>query len=360
MASESHQNVEGHLGALVNEGTQYHDSFPSSDPLSSLKNSIYLSLSLSNLPEFHGLPNEDIDDFLKKFSRATTALPYDQKCLALKKALVGDASIYLKTYLKGELLRGDWKSVKDSLRKRFSQVEPNLMYRTELNKMTFDQKKSTLLGYVDRYANLYRKIHSEAKDDELIQDISLNLGKKIILKLNQLSSDWKSLNNFEIFRSLISRLERDILSLEGDTMSETTLELANTVNQLVTSALQTPIKGIQDILGQLSKKAKSEPEIENVAAVKYGGYPDRSDDRPRQGYGKRKDRQWDSDKDHQNMKEDDEQVEWSLVRRGKELRQAYEDKFGPLYGPCFLCGGHHFRRHCPLAPNNLKELRSLR
>lgn len=348
MADEQHQ-------ALVHEGTNYQDA-PSFDPLSSLKNSIYLSLSLSNLPEFHGSPHEDIDNFLKQFGRATTALPYDQKCVAIKKALVGDASIYLKTYLKNDLLLGNWKSVKDSLRKRFSQVEPNLMYRTELNKMVFDPVRSTLLGYVDRYANLYRKIHSEAKDDELIQEISLNLGKRIILKLNQLSAEWKSLRNFETFRSLISRLERDILSLEGDTVTQTTQELASTVNQLVTSALQTPIKGIQDILGQLSQRARQESETENVAAVKHGGYPEMSGDRNRQGHGKRKDRHWDDNRDQQNLREDGEQVEWNLVRKGKELRRAYEDQFGQVYGPCFICGGHHFRRHCPLTPSNLKEL----
>lgn len=214
------------------------------DPLSSLKNSLYLSLGLANLPEFRGTPNEDIEKFFQEFGRATTPLTSEQKCVALKKSLVGDAALFLKKYLKSPVSQGDWKCVKSELRKRFSRIEPSLLYRTELKKMIFDPVESTLLGHVDKYAKLYRKIHSEAKDNELIQDISLNLGKSIVLKLNQLSADWKSLQDFESFRSLISRLERDIITLESDVSGQAAQELTSAVNKLVTVALQPPIKEI--------------------------------------------------------------------------------------------------------------------
>lgn len=297
------------------------------DPLLSMRNSISMSIGLANLPEFGGGPNEDVVEFLKKFGRVTTALSQEQKCVALKKALVGDASVFLKNYLKQHLLHGEWKTVKNLLRNRFSRIEPSLLYRTELNKMSFDPTKNTLLGYVDHYANLYRKIHSEAKDDELIQDISLNLGKNIVLKLNQLSTDWKTFPNFEIFRNLITRLEKDILALEADVVGQNNLDMANTVNQLVTSALEPPIKQFQDLIQRLRQSHKEDPESEKLAAVKHGRYPDASDKQQRRETGKRRDRDWDEDEDRYK----------AFNKRARDLRRAYEERFGEVNGPCFYC-----------------------
>lgn len=332
------------------------------DPLSAFKESIFMSIGLTNLPEYHGRPNEDIEKFLKEFGRATTALSSSQKCVALKKALVGDASIYLKNYLKPLLTQGEWKLVKEALRKRFSLIEPSLLYRTELNKMTFDPKQDTLLGYVDRYARLYKKIHSEAKDLELIQDISLNLGRHIVLKLNQLSADWKTIDQFGVFRDLISRLERDIMALEKDLTFQTTQDLASTVNNLVTSALQPPLKEFQELISRLSQKSNSQNDVEAVAAVKHGRYPEADQNNQRRDYYKRKDRDWnqDRDRDHRSKqyhnRGQEEERPQGVFRRAKDLKKAYEDKFGEVYGPCFYCSGHHFRRHCPLEMSDLKEL----
>lgn len=321
------------------------------DPLASLKNSLFMTIGLTNLPEFRGAPYEDVEQFLREFSRATTTLLPEQKCIALKKALVGDASIYAKKYLKEELLHGQWKQVKASLRNRFSRIEPSLLYRTELNKMSFDPVQSTLLGYIDRYAGLYKKVHQAAADNEMILDISLNLGQHIVLKLNQLSGNWRSLANFEDFRELISRLERDIMSLERDTANQTTQELASTVNKLVSTALQPPIKEFQDLITRLSQKASQEPDTENVAALKHGKYPDRSNETKRdaQASGKRSDRDWGEDRPFRQG-----------FKKSKDLKRAYEDKFGEPPGPCYYCGGHHFRRHCPLDMPDLKEQRDHR
>lgn len=325
------------------------------DPLAAFKDSIFMSIGLANLPEYHGRPNEDIEKFLREFSRATTALTQRQKCVALKKALVGDASIYLKNYLKPQILQGDWKLLKESLRKRFSLIEPSLLYRTELNKMTFDPSRDTLLGYVDRYAKLYKKIHSEVKDLELIQDISLNLGQRIVLKLNQLSADWKSIDKFEIFRDLISRLERDIMALENIVDTQSTEALASTVNKLVTSALQPPLKEFQELITRLSQKT-NEPETENVAAVKHGGYSNTSDNHQRSNYHKRKDRDWDQNRSGQKSDQGSKTDRQQVFQRAKELKKAYEDRFGEVNGPCFYCSGYHFRKHCPLEASDLKGL----
>lgn len=90
------------------------DSSQEIDPLAIFKESIFMTMGLANLPEYHGRPNEDIEKFLREFGRATTALSPQQKCVALKKALVGDASINLKNYLKKLILQGDWKVVKEA------------------------------------------------------------------------------------------------------------------------------------------------------------------------------------------------------------------------------------------------------
>jgi len=319
------------------------------DPLASFKNSLHLAVGLAKLPEFGGAPNEDIEKFLKEFATATTALTSEQKCLALRKALTGDAALFLKKYLKPKLLLGEWKEAKAELRKRFSRIEPSLLYRTQLNKMSFNQVETTLLSYVDKYADLYRKIHTKAEDRELIQDLSLNLGKNIIVKLNQLSSDWKAFDSFENFRRLIQRLERDIMSLENDTLAQTTEELAARVNKMVRSALESPIKEIQDILANLSQHAKQASETKQVAAVKHAGYPAYRYDRD-----KRKNRDWEPDQNRPRPRVEQE-TEPTLTQRASELRKAYAEKYGEVTGPCYICGGQHFRRHCPLGQTDLKE-----
>ena len=340
--------------ALTQENQQKQEN-----QFKALQNSIYLGIGLSNLPEFHGSPKEDVNKFLKEFSRATSALTPEQKCVALKKSLVDDASIFSKNYLKVYLQRGDWKTAKNELKNRFSLIEPSLLYRTELKNMVYEPEKSSLLGYIDRYANLYRKIHSEVKDKELIQDISLNLGNNVILKLNQLASDWKSLDNFETFRTLVSRLERDIMSLETALSNQITTNMANTVNKLVSSALETPIKGMQEIINQLTQKTKTEPATENLAAVKYVQYPEPPQNRYRQDYNKKREREWEETRDRQRFrrdegKRDEDRNEPTMGEKARDLKKAYEDKFGKVPGICYYCRGYHFRRHCPF-DMNLKE-----
>lgn len=317
-----------------------------SDPLAGLKSSIFMSMGLSNLPEYRGVPNEDIEQFLREFGRATTALSPAQKCVALKKALVGDASIFAKNYLKTYLSLGQWKEAKKTLRTRFSPIEPSLLYRSQLNQLSFDPSQSTLLGYVDRYAKLYKKIHPSSGTNELIQDLSLNLGHNIILKLNHLSAEWRRIEDFENFRSLISRLERDIMSLETASASHTSRELVSTVNKLVTSALQPPLKEFQDLIGRLNKTHLHEPSKANLAVIKNGGYPDKRQDQLKESSGKRRERDWDSDRDKDRK---------PGFKKAKDLRRAYEEKFGEIPGPCYLCGGQHFRRHCPLDMPDLKD-----
>lgn len=312
------------------------------DPFEGLKNSVFMGLGLANVPEFRGAPNEDINQFLSEFGRATTTLNATQKCLALKKALVGDAATYLKSYLKEDLQKGEWKKAKAKLRDRFSYIEPALLYRTELNKKSFDPKKNTLLGYVDGYAKLYSKIHTGAKDSELIQDLSLNLGKPIILKLNQISADWKSIEDFESFRKLISRLARDIMALEDEISIQETNDIASKVGSLVSSALSPHLKEFKGLISRLDEKSQDKPETEKLAAVKCGEYPTRTKEYPRSDQNKRRGREWEAT---------DQQVP---DKRTNDLMKAYEDRHGRVPGACLYCNGMHWHKHCPLRSPHLK------
>lgn len=324
------------------------------ETIRALQNSLYWSIGLSNLPEFRGYPDEDVTKFLKEFGKAATGLTEEQKCLALKKCLVGDASIFSKKYLKEYLSKGEWKKVKEELKRRFSKVEPCLLYRTELRNMVFDSTKSTLLGYIDKFADLYKKVHENAQDNELIQDISLNLGRDIVLKLNQLSSEWKRITDFEEFRKVVSRLERDIISLENESRTQSTNEVATIVNKLVSSALEEPIKGMKDIITQLSQKSTVKEDTENLAAIKHGCYPNPPYKEYRQDYRRKREREWEDNRERQRFKNNNQQ-EPTLAERANELRRAYDNQFGEVSGVCYYCGGYHFRRHCPLEMPDLKE-----
>lgn len=90
------------------------------EPIDRLRESIYCKFSLLNLPEFGGEPGESIEAFLKDFSRATTTFAPERKCLAIKRALTGDAAIFMKNYLKPVLTTGNWKEIKETLRDRFA------------------------------------------------------------------------------------------------------------------------------------------------------------------------------------------------------------------------------------------------
>lgn len=317
------------------------------DPFASLRNTISLCFGLTNLPEYHGSPSEDLDKFLSEFGRATTAFTHEQKCLALKKSLVGDAGRFLKDYLKEYVSLGKWKEAKAELRKRFARTEPSLYYRIELNKMKFDGKESSLLGYVDKYASIYKKVHSDTKDAELILELSLNLGKAIILKLNQISSDWKQITEFGKFRDLIWRLEKDIMCLEEDLTSQMTNDLSSTVNKLVTTALEEPIKGMKEVLAQLAKQTQETQKVE-AAAVKHTEYPN---NKYKQNYSKRKER-WDNG--NEAKKRDDGEETAPHAKTGSELMKAYEEEYGKVPGLCYFCNGRHWRRHCPIGQEDLK------
>lgn len=318
--------------------------------LSRMREAMFFNLNMMKLPEYWGKPQESIDEFLKEFKRATIAFTDEQKCQAIKRALVGDAGIFAKKFLKQDLNAGKWKEVKKALLHRFLPVDIELSYRNELNKMSFNKNHSTLLGYVDRYISLYKKIHQSAADKELISDLGINLGKQIIRKLNRFSADWEKMENIDEFRSLIARLDKDLLYLD-DEPSEEIKPLTTTINNIVTTALENQIKGLKDMI-ETSVQKKEEKIEETLAAIRqqYNRRPfekDRTYNRE-----KRKDRDISPDQESQPRKYNEQR--WH--RTTNDLKAEYIKRFGQVHGGCYTCGGYHFRKHCPLGNlDNLKH-----
>lgn len=323
------------------------------ESLNQFRDPMLYNFHFLNLPEFKGQPGESIEAFLKAFGRATTTMGPEKKCLALKRALAGDAAIFAKNYLKADLAANKWKEVKEALRNRFSPTDRELMNRSELRNMVFNKETSTLLGYVDRYANLYRKVHPKAEDLELIGDIGLNLGAELVRKLNQISPGWQMTCTFESFRALINRLEKDILAYET-TKGASPAEIMNVVNKTVMAAMEEQSKDIKSWLEAAARKP--EEAVERVlAAVEHSG-PSRN----RRRFFKRKEREWDDKRPvgSQKPKSATESTDQSgqEATRLQELMKLYEESFGKLNGVCFTCNGHHFKRHCPL--ENIESLKA--
>jgi hypothetical protein len=328
------------------------------ESIDKLRESIYYSFNMLNLPEFKGQPGEDVEAFLKEFGRATTTFSQERKCSAIKRTLVGDAGIFAKNYLKADLSSGNWKAVKQALRTRFSPTDRDLTYRTELSNMRYDKETSTLLGYVDRYANLYRKVHPRSEDNELIRGLGLNLGAELVRKLNQLSPGWHSMTDFEEFRALVSRLEKDILAYEKP-KGASPADIMNTVNRTVIAALEEPMSRIQKLVEEASKKPQ-EAVREALAAVGHSSGSDRRRDTrdDRRYHGKRKDRDWDDRRprnDRWAQHEDGQPVPHDNASRIEALKKRYDDRFGRISGNCYTCGGYHRKKHCPL--ENLDHLK---
>lgn len=321
-----------------------------SETMAKAKEAMYYDLNFIKKPEFAGRPGEDLEAFLKDFGRATLTLAPEKKCVAVKRSLVGDAGMYAKNYLKPALAVGDWKAVKAALRDRFLPSGRELAQRTELRGMVFNREASTLLGYVDRYKTLYKKVHPKADDMELISDASLNLGPEFIRQLGRMAPDWQRLKSFEAFRTIISRMEHDISASERS-KGANALEIMRTVNKTVVAALEEPLKEIRSLLTMATKQ--SEPaNQESVAAIDHFRRPR---DNQRQPY-KRKERDWERGRQQEYSPPPTNHRNQEPSPRVQELMRLYEQNFGQLRGTCFTCGGFHFKRHCPLENlNDLKE-----
>lgn len=201
------------------ESTRLNQSLVLEDAVANLNQTItqYQALKAMTIPvpEFKGLPHEDVFEFLKRFKIATLSLNQKFKCLALNKALVGPAHLWAKSGIKNFISNEDWKSAKKAIIDRFGPPNQELRYQERLTKMRYDPKVTTLMSYIEDYANCCKKAFDQVRDQDVIRSLSLNLPKDIIRHLNMLSDHWESLESINAFYALVRRLETKILPYEA-------------------------------------------------------------------------------------------------------------------------------------------------
>lgn len=213
------------------------------------------------VPEFRGLPEEDLDDFLKRFKMATLTLSDEYRCLALNKALKGAALIWAKANVKELITTANWSAIKTALYDRFGSPDRILRYREKLARLKFIEGESTLMSYIESYAAIYRKAYKEYKDAELILSLRLNFPDKIVRGLNGLNDSWTEIQTMKDFMELIKRYELKILPYETKTDSDG--------NSLTKENILSMFNEFRDAINEDLKKQKEslKPEIEALAAI---------------------------------------------------------------------------------------------
>lgn len=318
------------------------------------------SLNSVSLPEFRGLPNEDVYDFLNKFKLATITFNDELRCLAMIKSLKGAAYTWAKNNLKTGSEYSDWKVMKKLIVERFASPDRASRYREKLTKLSFDPEVSTLMAHVEGYVDCYQKAYPNPSDLDVIRSLKINLPAKIVRNLNVLSHDWSESRTLGDLYKLIKRLDNDILPYEkaSDTSGKT-LDAATLTKIL--SDFKDSLKPKEDKIQETSTSEKlaaiqyqhrvaSKPEYRNQwNQERQGPYY------PRPNYRNRLSRNYQPYK-----KLEDEPVNRSLpmLQQYRNLPNQLELEYDKIHGkppsPCYLCDGHHFNRHCPfkdLKPN---------
>lgn len=166
------------------------------------------------VPEFRGLPDEDVYKFIKRFKMATLALTDEYRCLALNKALKGAALTWAKATIKGLIIESNWSAIKTALYERFGSPYRFLAYREQLSKMEFIEGQSTLLAYVELFVVTHKKAYKERDESDVILELRLNLPDKIVGGLNGLNDKWTELKNVSDFMDLAKRYESKFMSYD--------------------------------------------------------------------------------------------------------------------------------------------------
>lgn len=172
------------------------------------------SINNLNVPEFSGLPNEDIYDFMKRFKLATLTLSDGYRCLALNKALKGAATIWAKNNIKELMANSKWTEIKTALYKRFGSPDKVLRNREKLANMKFDERTSTLRSYIELYATTYKKAFHSHNESDAVRSLKLNLPGRIINGLNHLNDQWPDFTTFDDLFQLVERYETRIMPYE--------------------------------------------------------------------------------------------------------------------------------------------------
>lgn len=326
------------------------------------------AISGLTIPEFGGLPGEDVGEFLNKFKTATFTLSDELKCIALRKAFTNPARIWAKDSLKHLITAGDWKAAKKAIQDRFQAADYQERYLEKLTNMRYDPKVITLRSYIETYAACYKKAHKTATDKEIIESLAQNLPNNIKHTLNLVSETWRNMTALESLYPLIKRVEQTILPY-APVEQEPTEKLDVTTMSKLLKQMQEEFK--KDCLDKFKAEVKANNE-EAIAAIGRFQYQNQSTNQvyPRNNYygnrGNRRDStQMDNNNQNQqrrppqpgaNNQSGSDQINRSDGMRPsiQSLQAAYEQKYGVPPGPCRHCGQKHFNRHCPYINNDLK------
>lgn len=348
--------------------------------------------SINNLivPEFRGLPDEDVCEFLARFKMATLTLPSNHRCIALNKALKGAAMVWAKSNIKTLMNSCDWKSIKTKMIERFDHPDRKLRYRERLSKLKFDRETSTLMSYVELFLELHNKAFGLKKSTnqeitDAVQALRINLPDQIVKGLNTLEDKWTEYKNSEELINLIRRYELKIMPYEskyeqsGPTLTKNELvdmlkELRDQVRsdmEKQKEELTVQTKALATMVSQPSQPSQTSNQAQQSTKREFNSF------NPNQSYRRSYRNQYQFNrfkrprfepkdnpkqiessgrKDTSNVDnkvEDHRNVSSTPNEERDMLIAAYTAKFGQPPSTCELCQGAHHRKHCPLLVDNL-------
>lgn len=311
----------------------------------------YASSALVNLnvPEFKGSPNEDVREFLSSFKMATLALNDELKCLAIRKSLGGSAKIWAKDNLRQYLSNNDWKGTKSALLARFESSNVERKNLERLSKLKFNKDNETLLSYMERFAEYYKRAHKSARDSDVIIALQMNLPGKVQRSLNIINDEWIDFQDLGRLFKLAKRVEERILAYDSGEDSG---------NVLTTAELAKRMMELKELIQD--KKTETVAAIGPIKVAKERNrdpyrFPPRSfnDQRPQQPI--QQNRRYEGPvqgRGHGYQNRPNNHKESPETPKGgpsnSQMQKEYERKYGKPPGPCWNCGAAHFNRHCPL------------
>lgn len=313
------------------------------DSISQQANTVVATL---NIPEFTGSPKEDVTQFIEDFELSTLTLNDELKHIALQRALKGPARTWAKANLNCQNQERKWEEAIQALTKRFAAPDVTIKNQRKLAEMKFDQEEGTLTSYVEAYVDCYKKTFKAPQDSDIIRSLSTNLPSSIILQLNMVSDTWMTLNNLTELYELTQRLDTKILPYkESKDPTKDSLTVASVTK------LMSDLKELSESIKKSRQETMDQAKEAALAAIKTSDPTrNRRSPDPKPGAPSNRSRenrynpyQRDFRRDRTNNQRDS-----PAVKDGdNQLFMAYVDSYGKPPGPCQLCKGEHWNRHCP-------------
>lgn len=138
-----------------------------------------------NVKPYDGVSGSDPDKFIRNIEESTQDAKDETKCGLFRRKLAGSAETWPLLYIEEPLKRGAWPAVVQALLERFSAPDKDYQLRKKLADMSLDNYKYGLQSYVEEYYYLYKKVHQNAPDNEIVGSLNVNLPPRIILQLNR-------------------------------------------------------------------------------------------------------------------------------------------------------------------------------